>query len=109
MPNVLSPCIQETAMKRFQDGPTVIQSYMIPLILNTTKDLIARSQTGSGKSAAFLLPIIEHIYREKMDEAPERQRRVNSTDPYAVIFLPTRELCLQMAKEARRLANGFYL
>jgi superfamily II DNA/RNA helicase len=60
-----------------------------------------RSQTGSGKSAAFLLPLIELIYREKINKKFE-----STKNPYAVIFLPTRELCIQLANEAIRLCEN---
>lgn len=105
-PNTLSANVQTTVKKRFQEGPTVIQQYVVPLILNTKNDIIARAKTGSGKSAAFILPIIELIQREKMRESEEVHKRINSSAPYALIFEPTRELCIQLAKEVRRLAEG---
>jgi superfamily II DNA/RNA helicase len=105
MPDMLSSRIQKTTMKRFPEGPTVVQRYMIPLILKTDKDLIGRSHTGTGKSAAFLIPIIEAIYSAKKNN-PQQQNRINGTDPYAVIFVPTRDLCVQLAQEAKRLAEG---
>jgi ATP-dependent RNA helicase RhlE len=61
--------------------PTPIQAQAIPVILNN-KDLIACAQTGTGKTAAYLLPIIDHIVR-----APTRHLN-------ALIIAPTRELVL---------------
>jgi superfamily II DNA/RNA helicase len=104
---MLSPKIQRKAMEHFREGPTVIQQYVVPLILLTNRDIIARAKTGSGKSAAFILPLIELIHREKMKEAEDTRKRANASAPYAIIFEPTRELCVQLAKEVMRLAEGW--
>ncbi len=66
--------------------PTPIQQQAIPVILNN-KDLIACAQTGTGKTAAYLLPIIDHIVR-----APTRHLN-------ALIIAPTRELVLQIDQQ----------
>ena len=66
--------------------PTPIQQQAIPVILNN-KDLIACAQTGTGKTAAYLLPIIEHIL-----EAPTRHLNT-------LIIAPTRELVLQIDQQ----------
>lgn len=71
--------------------PTPIQLQAIPLLL-TGKDLIAQSQTGTGKTLAFLLPMLEKI-------------KVNAPHVQALIITPTRELALQITKEATRLAD----
>jgi ATP-dependent RNA helicase DeaD len=65
------------------ENPTPVQEQTIPFILNSHSDLIALAQTGTGKTAAFSLPIIEQI-------DPEAQ------DIQALILSPTRELCLQI-------------
>lgn len=67
-------------------NPTPIQQQSIPVILNH-KDLIACAQTGTGKTAAYLLPIIDHIIR-----APNRHLN-------ALIIAPTRELVLQIDQQ----------
>src|SRR4051812_9408560 len=66
--------------------PTPIQKESIPIILGH-KDLIACAQTGTGKTAAYLLPIIDHIVRSK-------NRHLN-----ALIIAPTRELVLQIDQQ----------
>ena len=66
--------------------PTPIQKESIPIIL-AHKDLIACAQTGTGKTAAYLLPIIDHIVRSKT-------RHLN-----ALIIAPTRELVLQIDQQ----------
>ena len=65
------------------DAPTLIQEQAIPLILNN-KDLIACAQTGTGKTAAFVLPIINKLVKE----------HTGSTN--TLIIVPTRELALQI-------------
>jgi ATP-dependent RNA helicase DeaD len=71
--------------------PTPIQEQAIPLLL-AGKDMIAQAQTGTGKTLAFLLPILERI-------EPNR--------PFlqALIITPTRELALQITKELERLSS----
>ena len=66
--------------------PTPIQQEAIPYLISKEKDLIALAQTGTGKTAAFGLPIIEKI---------EIDRRL----PQTIILCPTRELCLQITKD----------
>lgn len=71
--------------------PTAIQGQAIPVLM-AGKDLIAQSQTGTGKTFAFLLPILETI-------------KINNPQVQALIVTPTRELALQITKEAKKLAD----
>lgn len=66
--------------------PTTIQSQVIPLLLKGEKDVIGQSQTGTGKTASFGLPILERIEE-------------NSKTVQAIILTPTRELAMQVAGE----------
>ncbi len=66
--------------------PTPIQEKAIPVLLEGTKDFIGLAQTGTGKTAAFGLPVLQLIDKE------ERH-------PQALIICPTRELCLQISKD----------
>lgn len=75
--------------------PTPIQVQSIPIILNG-KDLIGRAQTGTGKTLAFLLPIMEKIN--------PAQKQVQ-----ALILSPTRELAIQMTEMAKKLAPVYEL
>ncbi len=68
------------------EKPTPIQQECIPFILQEKKDLVALAQTGTGKTAAFGLPILENIE----PEVPAIQ---------TLILSPTRELCMQIAKD----------
>ncbi|WP_127133148.1 DEAD/DEAH box helicase [Pseudoflavitalea rhizosphaerae] len=67
-------------------NPTPIQEQAIPVLLSGTKDLVGLAQTGTGKTAAFGLPLL-HLVDEK-------QRH-----PQALVVCPTRELCLQIVTE----------
>lgn len=71
---------------------TQIQAASIPLLLEG-HDLVGRSQTGSGKTAAFALPILQKIRKE--DKTPQ-----------ALILAPTRELCEQILQEIRKFSKG---
>ena len=79
--------IQELGFKEM----TPIQAESIPLLLEG-KDLIGQSRTGSGKTAAFALPILEKLTLEG------RQLQ-------ALVLCPTRELCAQVAREIRKLGR----
>ncbi|WP_058302111.1 DEAD/DEAH box helicase [Gorillibacterium timonense] len=70
--------------------PTPVQERTIPLIL-TGKDVIGQAQTGTGKTLAFVLPILEKVDTER-DEVQ------------ALILTPTRELAIQITDEIRKLA-----
>ncbi len=67
--------------------PTPIQARTIPLLL-AEKDLIGIAQTGTGKTAAFALPILQHL--------SEKGERARPRAPRALILAPTRELALQI-------------
>jgi len=68
------------------EHPTPIQEKAIPVLLSGTKDLIGLAQTGTGKTAAFSLPLLQLI-------------NPNQKYPQALIVCPTRELCLQIVHE----------
>jgi ATP-dependent RNA helicase DeaD len=71
--------------------PTPIQAAFIPEAL-TGRDVIGQAQTGTGKTAAFLLPFLHHW------------RDDNRPGPQAVVLAPTRELVVQICEEAARLS-----
>src|SRR5690554_2011871 len=84
------PVAQAIAQMGFEE-PTPIQEQAIPLILEG-KDLIGQAQTGTGKTAAFGIPMIEDI-----DET--------SPDVQALVIAPTRELAVQVGEELNRLGK----
>lgn len=82
----LNPEIQKAIDELGFVAPTPIQQQAIPQILSSEQDLIALAQTGTGKTAAFGLPILEQL-------------SVESRTIQAIILCPTRELCLQITKD----------
>uniref|UniRef100_A0A9J7YYH0 RNA helicase n=1 Tax=Cyprinus carpio carpio TaxID=630221 RepID=A0A9J7YYH0_CYPCA len=90
--------------------PTPVQKYAIPII-KTKRDLMACAQTGSGKTAAFLLPVLSQIYTEGPGEALQAMKNSENGKygrrkqyPISLVLAPTRELALQIYEEARKVA-----
>ncbi|XP_024121016.1 probable ATP-dependent RNA helicase DDX4 [Oryzias melastigma] len=81
--------------------PTPVQKYGLPII-SAGRDLMACAQTGSGKTAAFLLPILQQL----MADGVAASRFSEIQEPEAVIVAPTRELINQIFQEARKFAFG---
>lgn len=79
---------------------TQVQAEVLPKSMNGI-DIVTQAQTGTGKTAAFLFTIFNHIIKKTTDE------KVKSGTPRALILAPTRELVLQIEKDARSL--GKYL
>ncbi|CAF2903123.1 unnamed protein product [Rotaria sp. Silwood2] len=82
------------------EEPTAIQRYTIPCI-RQQDDIMACAQTGSGKTAAFLLPIISNLLEYHADDLSEK---LHPPSPLCLIVSPTRELALQTEREARKFA-----
>jgi len=78
--------------------PTPVQQHSIPIVL-AGRDLMASAQTGSGKTAAFLVPIIEKIYNARRGSSNGHHRGPKAL-PEALILAPTRELASQIHAEA---------
>ncbi|KAI6172241.1 hypothetical protein M3Y98_00951200 [Aphelenchoides besseyi] len=102
----ISGNLLENTLKRFPNGPTTVQKNVIPYLLHSKRDVNCRSPTGSGKTATFLLPLIQTIHNRKLAEDSYAYSKRNINAPYAVVFSPTRELALQLARDATRLAVG---
>ena len=79
--------------------PTPVQKYSVP-IGSAGRDLMACAQTGSGKTAGFLFPIIMAMIRTGGSEPPDHSHR--RVFPNALVLAPTRELAQQIHEEARR-------
>jgi ATP-dependent RNA helicase DDX23/PRP28 len=97
LPNRLMDVIDQIGYK----DPTPIQRAAIPIALQN-RDLIGVAVTGSGKTAAFLLPLL--VYIAELPRLDENEWR-RSNGPYAIILAPTRELAQQIELEARKFAN----
>ncbi|XP_057352295.1 ATP-dependent RNA helicase DDX3X-like [Manis pentadactyla] len=88
--------------------PTPVQKHAIPII-KEKRDLMACAQTGSGKTAAFLLPILSQIYADGPGEAlravKENGRYGRRKQyPVSLVLAPTRELAVQIYEEARKFS-----
>jgi len=81
------PILRAIAEKGY-DSPTLIQEKTIPLVLEN-KDIIASAQTGTGKTAAFALPILQLLF--DLQDAPKKGKKIK-----ALIVSPTRELAIQI-------------
>lgn len=79
--------------------PSPIQRASIPIALQS-RDLIGVAQTGSGKTAAFILPLLVYISR-----LPRLNAMNRNDGPYALVLAPTRELAQQIEVEARKFAS----
>jgi ATP-dependent RNA helicase DDX23/PRP28 len=79
--------------------PTPIQRAAIPIALQA-RDLIGVAKTGSGKTAAFLLPLLVYI-----SDLPPLTEITKNDGPYALILAPTRELVQQIETEARKFTT----
>ncbi|KAL5219536.1 hypothetical protein ABZP36_020220 [Zizania latifolia] len=86
--------------KQGYEKPTTIQCQALPIVLSG-RDIIAIAKTGSGKTAAFVLPMIVHI----MDQ-PELEKE---DGPIGVVCAPTRELAHQIYLEAKKFAKPYNL
>ncbi len=82
----LSPEILEAIQTKGFTKPSPIQAGVIPLLLHGKKDIIGQAQTGTGKTAAFALPLLERL-------------DVTKHETQAIVLAPTRELAVQVAKE----------
>ncbi|XP_052462324.1 putative ATP-dependent RNA helicase an3 isoform X15 [Carassius gibelio] len=93
--------------------PTPVQKYAIPIV-KAKRDLMACAQTGSGKTAAFLLPVLSQIYNDGPGEALQATKASTQQEngkyvrrkqfPISLVLAPTRELALQIYDEARKFS-----
>ena len=88
----LSPDILKAIGEMGYESPTEIQKQTIPFILSDIRDLIALAQTGTGKTAAFSLPILDMI--------DDTSRKIQ-----LLVLCPTRELCLQISKDIKNYSK----
>ena len=82
----VAPEILRAISEMGYENPMPVQEEVIPYLLGNDNEVIALAQTGTGKTAAFGLPILQQI-------------DINIVQPQAVVLCPTRELCLQIADD----------
>jgi superfamily II DNA/RNA helicase len=90
----LDPKIQKAVSEQGYSIPTPIQAQSIPHVL-AGSDLMGAAQTGTGKTAAFVLPIIQNILRHASSSASPARHPIR-----ALVLTPTRELAVQVAENA---------
>ncbi|MGL5119262.1 MAG: DEAD/DEAH box helicase, partial [Plesiomonas shigelloides] len=95
----LDPRLLAALKDKGYERPTAIQSEAIPAAMEG-RDVMGSAPTGTGKTAAFLLPAIQHLldYPRKKPGAPR-----------VLVLTPTRELAMQVADQARELAANTHL
>jgi ATP-dependent RNA helicase RhlE len=85
--NIIEPVLKALEDQKYTE-PTLIQEKAIPLILSG-KDVLGCAQTGTGKTAAFAIPILQHLLANRQKN--NHQRKIN-----ALVITPTRELAIQI-------------
>jgi ATP-dependent RNA helicase RhlE len=90
----LSPALQNNLAKHGFVEPLPVQSEAIPPALNG-QDVVATAQTGTGKTLAFVLPVLQALSKQN-----------GTPGPRALILSPTRELAIQIEETLRKLAEG---
>ena len=96
----LSPAVLRGVEAAGYAEPTPIQLRAIPVILGGG-DLIGSAQTGTGKTAAFALPVLQHLHESK--------ERAQPKSPRALVLAPTRELAVQIARSFDTYGRGLGL
>ena len=89
--NIIEP-IKVELVKNGYITPTPVQQNSLPILLNND-DLIGIAQTGTGKTAAFAIPILQHLYLSQSNPKPGMTR--------ALVLAPTRELVIQIADNCK--------
>jgi ATP-dependent RNA helicase RhlE len=86
---IIEPILKALKEEKYST-PTSIQEKAIPYLLDR-KDVLGSAQTGTGKTAAFAIPILQHLYLDRQQQ--NTPRKIN-----ALIITPTRELAIQIAE-----------
>ncbi|OYU80881.1 MAG: RNA helicase, partial [Burkholderiales bacterium PBB5] len=100
----LAPEIVRAITHAGYDSPTAVQARAVPVAL-TGVDLLVSSQTGSGKTAAFVWPALQRILDARNDPAKRRAKGAPS-GPRILVLAPTRELALQVSRACTVYGHG---
>jgi ATP-dependent RNA helicase RhlE len=98
--NLIEPILKAVAFEGYLE-PSPIQEQAIPVLLEG-KDLLASAQTGTGKTAAFAIPIIQALYHDGIEKGYNKHIK-------ALILAPTRELAEQIKESFRTYSRGLGL
>eukprot|EP00457_Paulinella_chromatophora_P004617 gb/GEZN01004629.1/.p1 GENE.gb/GEZN01004629.1/~~gb/GEZN01004629.1/.p1 ORF type:complete len:623 (-),score=75.19 gb/GEZN01004629.1/:20-1888(-) len=96
VPEEIFSCLKKAGYKR----PSPIQRAAIPIGL-AGRDMVGIAQTGSGKTVAFLIPLLCYLYN-----LPRLTDETSQEGPYAIVLAPTRELALQISQECDKFAKS---
>ncbi len=81
-------------------SPMPVQEQVIPYLLGNNNDVVALAQTGTGKTAAYGLPILQKVASELHEEESVKEKN-EASKPKALVIAPTRELCLQITDDLK--------
>lgn len=98
--NLVEP-IQKALVSEGYTAPTPIQEQAIPQLLQG-KDLLGCAQTGTGKTAAFAIPILQHLSQQKLAKGEKRKIK-------ALVIAPTRELAIQIGDNFKKYSTNLRL
>lgn len=106
----MDPLLKFNIAQASFSNPTPVQKHSVPIVM-AGRDLMACAQTGSGKTAAFLFPILSDAFRNgpqaaSIQEDAGRRRKVY---PLALILAPTRELAMQIHEQAKKFAYRSFI
>ena len=105
----LDPVLLDAINDAAYEKPTSIQREVIPAVLSG-KDVLARAKTGSGKTAAFVLPLLQNLINQGQSAKKLKSLDKNikkSGNVSIMVLAPTRELAIQIREEFERFATGF--
>ncbi|KYR00817.1 ATP-dependent RNA helicase [Tieghemostelium lacteum] len=102
----VSKVLVETLKEMGISVPSTIQQLTIPEILKGGNDILFASQTGTGKTLTYLIPVIQSIKKaEELETAKNEENSRLPRRPRAIILVPTRELALQVMSVAKKLSH----
>ncbi len=96
----ISDTLFNNVMRRYSAGPTPVQMQAVPFLLDR-REVLACAPTGSGKTAAYLVPLLHMLATNK-----RKKKGDSSAEPRAVVLAPTRELAMQIQRECLVLGEG---
>jgi ATP-dependent RNA helicase DDX3X len=97
-PNMVPKELEDNIRRCGYDQPTPVQKYSIPVAL-AGRDVMCCAQTGSGKTAAFLVPMLASMIKNQRGMGNVHEPFRGVCKPDTLILAPTRELCLQIYKD----------
>src|SRR5687767_16013502 len=98
-----APLVEAVTSLGYEE-PTPVQRETIPMMLSG-RDLLAQAATGTGKTAAFTLPMLHMLMHPEGDKAPAGKKS-SRAQTCGLVLVPTRELAMQVAEAVHRYARG---